>query len=146
MPFSNRCQKKSLSDGNDNSMLLDTHIFLWWLFNDNRLPAEIGDYIRDIRHSIFISAASVWEIATKFRLGKLPGAASVTGNVPEWILKAGFKPLPITPEHAQLAASWDHAHRDPFDRMLAAQAKIERLPLASTDKHIACFPIKIVCS
>ena len=127
-------------------MLLDTHIFLWWLFDDARLPVGIKNRIQDINMTIYTSAASVWEIATKHRLGKLPGAASVAGNVPEWIIKAGFEPLDVTPEHAQLAGSWDVAHRDPFDRMLAAQSKLEGYILASTDKAMARFPIEIISS
>ena len=125
-------------------MLLDTHIFLWWLFNDSRLPDGISDHIQNINNAIYVSAASVWEIATKFRLGKLPDATSVAGNVPEWIIKAGFQPLAVTPEHAQLAGSWDISHRDPFDRMLAAQSKLEKFPLASIDRAMTCFPIETI--
>lgn len=124
-------------------MLIDTHIFLWWLFDDSRLPGKIKKFIEDVNHPIFVSAASVWEIATKFRLGKLPEASSVAANVPQWIIKSGFRPLDITPEHAQLAGSWDISHRDPFDRMLAAQARLENFQLASIDKTMALFPIKI---
>ena len=125
-------------------MLLDTHIFLWWLFDDPKLPSGIRSFVKDRNNAIFVSAASVWEIATKFRLGKLPEASSVATNVPEWIIKAGFKPLDIIPEHAQLAGTWDIPHRDPFDRMLAAQSKLENLPLASIDKAMTLFPIKVV--
>ncbi|NCC33782.1 MAG: type II toxin-antitoxin system VapC family toxin, partial [Chloroflexia bacterium] len=112
---------------------IDTHIFLWWLFDDDRLPVKIKEYIQDINHPVYVSSGSVWEIATKFRLGKLPEAASVAMNAPEWIIKAGFQPLDITPEHAQLAGAWGIAHRDPFDRMLAAQSKLENLTVASVD-------------
>ncbi|MEA3548410.1 MAG: type II toxin-antitoxin system VapC family toxin [Thermodesulfobacteriota bacterium] len=124
-------------------MLLDTHIFLWWLFDDPRLPAGIKRNIRNVDNAIYISAASVWEIATKFRIGKLPEAVSVARNVPAWIEKAGFIPMAVTPEHAQLAGSWDVSHRDPFDRMLASQAKLEKIPLASIDRSLGCFPIVI---
>ena len=124
-------------------MLLDTHIFLWWLFDDSRLPARIKKYMQNIDNPVYVSAASVWEIATKFRLGKLPEASSVALNIPEWIIKAGFQSLDITPEHAQLAGSWDIPHRDPFDRILAAQSKIENLPLCSIDKAMILFPIKL---
>ena len=127
-------------------MLLDTHIFLWWLFDDPRLSVKISRLLQDIDNIVYISSASVWEIATKFRLGKLSEAASVAGNVPLWIERAGFQPLHITPEHAQLAGSWDVAHRDPFDRMLAAQAKLEKVPLVSEDSAIADFPIDIIRS
>lgn len=125
-------------------MILDTHIFLWWLFDDVRLPANIRKYIQDINNLIYVSAASVWEISTKFRLGKLPEAASVAANVPIWIEKAGFQPLSITPDHAQLAGSWKSQHRDPFDRMLAAQAKLENMILASVDGAMECFSIKVI--
>lgn len=124
-------------------MLIDTHIFLWWLFDDIRLPAKIKEYMQDINQPVYVSSASVWEIATKFRLGRLPEASSVATNVPEWIIKAGFQRLNITPEHAQLAGAWDVPHRDPFDRMLAAQSKLENLTLASVDKAVTVFPIKV---
>ena len=109
-------------------MLLDTHIFLWWLFDDPKLPPGTKEYVKDRNNAVFVSTASVWEIATKFRLGKLPDAAEVAKNVPEWIVRAGFESMPVTAEHAQLAGSWDLSHRDPFDRMLAAQAKLEKMP------------------
>jgi len=124
-------------------MLLDTHIFLWWLFGDSKLPHKIMGYIEDRDHDVFVSAASVWEIATKYRLGKLPEAENVAKRVPAWIERAGFNSLPITVEHAQLAGAWDIAHRDPFDRMLAAQAKLEGVSLATLDKTMQLFPIEI---
>lgn len=125
------------------SVVLDTHIFLWWLFNDPRLPREIKIVLEDLNNPVYVSAASVWEISTKFRLGKLPEASSVAKNVPLWITKAGFRPLAISPEHAQLAGNWDILHRDPFDRMLAAQAKIEKMPLATVDKVMEIFSIDL---
>ncbi len=124
-------------------MILDTHIFLWWLFDDPRLPNGIKEYLENIDNPVFVSSVSVWEITTKYRIGKLPQASSVAGNVPEWIIRSGFNPLAIAPEHAQLAGSWDVAHRDPFDRMLAAQSKLEKLPLASIDKAMTLFPIEL---
>jgi len=127
-------------------MLLDTHIFLWWLFDDPRLPKGIKSFVKDKNNIVCVSAASVWEITTKFRLGKLPDAAEVAQNVPEWIVRAGFESMPVTPEHAQLAGSWNLAHRDPFDRMLAAQAKIEKMPLATEDALLKKFPVKIFSS
>jgi len=126
------------------SLLLDTHIFLWWLFDDPALPNKIRELIRSKENQVYISSASAWEIATKFRIGKLPHAGTVAKNVPYWIVQAGFTTLPITPEHAQLAGSWDHPHRDPFDRMLAAQAKLENVPLVSVDKQLKSFPIQMI--
>lgn len=124
-------------------MLLDTHIFLWWLFDDPKLPIGIKGFLKDRNNAVFVSAASVWEIATKFRLGKLPDAAEVARNVPEWIVRAGFESIPVTAEHAQLAGSWDLSHRDPFDRMLAAQAKLEKIPLATVDVLLKDFPVEL---
>lgn len=125
-------------------MLLDTHIFLWWLFDDIRLPVNIRKYIQDIDNVIYVSAASVWEISTKYRLGKLPEASEVAKDVSKWVLQAGFQGLDVTLEHAQLAGSWEVSHSDPFDRMLAAQAKLEQIPLASIDPAMRNFPIKTV--
>ncbi len=125
-------------------LLLDTHIFLWWLFDDLRLSGTLRDTIGAIDNTILISSASVWEIATKFRLGKLPEASAVAENVPAWIDKAGFKPLSVSPLHAQLAGEWKLPHRDPFDRMLAAQAKLEHVSLATVDRALFDFPIQIL--
>lgn len=126
------------------TLLLDTHIFLWWLFDDSHLPQGIRAAISNPANTVLVSSASVWEIATKYRLGKLPEAEQVAKNVPTWIDKAGFQPLPITPEHAQLAGDWNLPHRDPFDRMLAAQAQLEKVFLASIDAELAKFPIQIL--
>lgn len=127
-----------------NDLLLDTHIFLWWLFDDARLPGRIRSVVKEVENRVFISAASVGEIATKFRLGKLPQATEVAGDVPAWIDRAGFSPMPVMPAHAQLAGVWGIPHRDPFDRMLAAQSKIEQIPLASVDPAMAQFPITVI--
>jgi len=124
-------------------MLVDTHIFLWWLFDDPKLSAGIKRYLKNKNNAVYVSAASVWEITTKFRIGKLPDAAEVAKNVPKWIILAGFEAMPVTPEHAQLAGSWILAHRDPFDRMLAAQAKLEKMPLATEDVLLKDFPVDI---
>ena len=126
------------------TMLLDTHIFLWWLFDDPRLPEGIRLFVKNPDHTVYVSAVSVWEIATKYRIGKLPEAGTIAKNVPEWIERAGFQSMPVTAEHAQLAGGWDIAHRDPFDRMLAAQARIEKVPLATVDNLLKGFSINIV--
>ena len=125
-------------------MILDTHIFLWWLFGDSQLSQNLNKLIRDIDNKIYVSAASVWEISTKYRIGKLPKASSVAQDVPKWILKAGFYSIAITPEHAQIAGAWNIPLRDPFDRMLAAQSKLENMPLASMDKKLSLFPIELI--
>ena len=107
------------------------------------MPREIKIVLEDVNNPVYVSAASVWEISTKFRLGKLPEASSVAKNIPLWIRKAGFQPLAISPEHAQLAGNWDILHRDPFDRMLAAQSKIEKIQLATVDKVMKIFSVDL---
>ncbi len=125
-------------------MLLDTHIFLWWLFGDAHLPDGIRRYIECRDHDVWISAASVWEIATKYRLGKLEQARDVAKNTLVWIERTGFQSMPISVEQAQLAGAWDIPHQDPFDRMLAAQSKLENIPLATVDKALFQFAIETV--
>lgn len=116
------------------ALLLDTHAFLWWLAGDTKLSrrarAAIGDHDTDV----FVSAASAWEIATKYRLGKLPGAAVIISNIPDAIASQSFVALPVTVVHAQRAGGLPGDHRDPFDRMLIAQAQSEDLTLVSNEK------------
>lgn len=114
-------------------LLLDTHAFLWWLDGDRRLPIAVRRMIADTANDVLARAASVWEITTKARLGKLPGALDVALDVPSSIRDQGFEPLAITVAHAERAGSLPGAHRDPFDRMLAAQAEIEAVPIVSAD-------------
>ena len=125
-------------------MLLDTHIFLWWLFDDAQLSNIVRNHLENAKQTIYVSSASVWEITTKYRLGKLPQAESIAKNVPNWIIKAGFTPMPVSPEHAQLAGSWAIDHKDPFDRMLAAQAKLEKMPLISVDTKLRLFGVDLL--
>ena len=122
--------------------LLDTHAFLWWLFDDPKLSSKSRSIIRDPKNTISISSASAWEIATKYRLGKLPEAGEVAADISRWIQKACFVSMPISIEHAQLAGNWQVNHRDPFDRMLAAQSKLENTPLITVDKAFELFKIK----
>lgn len=124
--------------------LLDTHAFLWWLFDDPKLSLTGRAIIRDPKNTISISSASAWEIATKYRLGKLPEATEVATDVAGWIQKSGFESMPITTEHAQLAGNWRVNHRDPFDRMLAAQTKLENTVLVTIDKAFELFKIEKV--
>ena len=113
--------------------LLDTHALLWWLDGDRRLPVRIRALVGDAANEVLVSAASVWEITTKARLGKLRGALAVAADVPACVEGQGFTPLPISLRHAQRAGTLPGPHRDPFDRMLIAQALAEGLPLVSTE-------------
>jgi PIN domain nuclease of toxin-antitoxin system len=125
-------------------LLLDTHVLLWWLFDDPKLLKGPRIRISDPRNEILVSSASAWEIATKFRLGKLPEAAEAAQHLPELIRKARMKALAVTIEHALLAGAFETHHRDPFDRMLAAQSQIENIPLISSDPMFAQFGIEVL--
>jgi len=114
-------------------LLLDTHAFLWWLAGDPQLSAPAKAAIADEANEIFVSAVSAWEIATKFRLGKLPDAQAVAANIAAIIADQGFAELPITVPHGQLAGSLPSGHKDPFDRMLIAQSILDRTPLISIE-------------
>ena len=114
-------------------VLVDTHAFLWWLAGNRRLSAAARDVIDNPDNSVLVSAASAWEIATKHRLGKLPGAAIVAGDVMAAIDDHGFQPLAITVAHAERAGRLPGPHRDPFDRMLIAQSLAHDLPLVTNE-------------
>lgn len=113
--------------------LLDTHAFLWWLDGDDRLSLTARDWIGVDSHIVLVSAASAWEIATKVRIGKLPGAVEVAARYRECLVEQGFTPLAISTDHALRAGGLPGPHRDPFDRMLIAQAHAEDVPLISNE-------------
>ncbi len=114
--------------------LLDTHAFLWWLDGDERLSLTARDLIAGEDNIIFFSAASAWEITTKVRIGKLPGATEVADQLANCLLQQGFTELPITVNHAQRAGALPGLHKDPFDRMLIAQAHAENVSVVSNEK------------
>ncbi len=113
--------------------LLDTHAFLWWLDGDPALSSVARTLIASGTSIVFVSAASVWEITTKYRIGKLPKAAAVAADVPRAIAFEGFLPLSISARHAQRSGELPSWHRDPFDRILIAQALEEGLILISNE-------------
>jgi PIN domain nuclease of toxin-antitoxin system len=123
-------------------LLLDTHALLWWLDGDERLSSTARSIIGDENTVVFVSAASAWEIATKVRIGKLPGAVEVAEQFMEVIVRQDFKGLSISVAHARLAGLLPGEHRDPFDRMLIAQAQIEGLPLVSIERLFDHFGIR----
>lgn len=114
-------------------LLLDTHALLWWATANRSLSARARRAIADRRAEIFVSAASAWEIATKVRLGKLVWPPSA-GSVHAYVLGQGFRPLPISLEHAERAGGITIESRDPFDRMLIAQAQAGDLWLVSREE------------
>lgn len=124
--------------------LLDTHALLWWLFDDARLSSPAREILTDPSNGILVSSATAWEIATKHRLGMLGGVDTLVTDMAAWIRLAGFSELPVLIPHAQKAGSWPQAHRDPFDRMLAAQSVLEDLPLVTRDPAFESFGIRPV--
>ena len=116
--------------------LLDTHALLWWLVGSERLSQTAKRTISDEANDVLISAASAWEIATKYRLGQLPAAEALARNFAGTIADQGFDELAVTVEDAVRAGSLPGPHRDPFDRMLIAQALARDLVLISNEE---CF-------
>lgn len=125
-------------------ILLDTHAFLWAVIDPDKLSTTAHDLLEDADTQVTVSAASAWEIATKFRLGKLPGADRVVEDY-DWVIsKLRASQLAVTSAHGIKAGSYPQPHADPFDRMLAAQAELEELVLMSCDPAMAQFGIETI--
>ena len=122
--------------------LLDTHTLLWWLSDDPALSRSARRVLADAKNSIIVSAASAWEIATKVRLGKLATAADLATNFVGYINQADFELLAISADHAIRAGLLPGAHRDPFDRMLIAQAQSENISIVSKEKIFDNFNVQ----
>jgi PIN domain nuclease of toxin-antitoxin system len=110
-------------------VLVDTHAFLWWLANDSALGDFSKDLLREPRNEVYVSAASIWEISIKSRLGKLKAPSEIDSIVED----EGFIGLPISLYHGRSAGQLPLIHRDPFDRMLVAQAQSEGLVILTAD-------------
>jgi len=124
--------------------LLDTHALLWWLFDDPKLSSNARGVILDPGNEILVSSISALEIATKHRLGKLDSATSLLQDFTGWMAQAGFAELSVSIAHAQRAGSWLQPHRDPFDRILAAQSLLEGAPLISRDDAFVQFGVNLL--
>lgn len=124
--------------------LLDTHTFLWWIGDDQRLSERAREIIRDPANEIVFSAASAWEIAIKARIGRIAFQQDLTTFIPEQLHINGFAKLSIEVRHTLRVAMLPALHRDPFDRILVAQAMLEELPLLSRDAAIARYDVPII--
>jgi PIN domain nuclease of toxin-antitoxin system len=127
-------------------LLLDTHAVLWWLLGDDRLPDRARSAIADEDAQVLVSAASGFEIATKHRIGKLPGAAPIAGVLAALLPDHGFQELPISLAHAERAGLLAIEHKDPFDRLLIAQAQIENASLVSNEALFDGFGVDRIWS
>jgi PIN domain nuclease of toxin-antitoxin system len=124
-------------------LLLDTHALLWWVFADPKLSRPARAAIdSNGENEVFVSAASAWEIATKYRIGKLPDARVVADDISGTIAAEGFRELTISIRHAQRAGDLRGHHNDPFDRMLIAQAIIDDLTLVSNERAFDVYGVK----
>lgn len=125
---------------NAPAYLLDSHVLLWWWFDPERLSSAVHALLVDPTSTILVSAASVWELSLKHHQGKLPELGTAIGDLPGLLQADGFQGLPITAPHGLRAGAYPQPHRDPFDRVLAAQAELERLVLLTADPQLSTFP------
>lgn len=122
--------------------LLDTHALLWWLSDDPALPRSARNFIAKTTNSLIVSAATAWEIAIKVRLGKLPGAADLVSEFSALVEREGFELLAISADHGIRAGLLPDPHKDPFDRMLIAQAQAENVPIVTNESAFENYGVR----
>ena len=127
-----------------NRYLIDTHVLLWWMFDDPKLNCNSRGIIQNPANRIVVSSASAWEIATKYRIGKLPEAKELLEDYSNILQKAKFSQLSITTAHALRAGLLSIQHRDPFDRMIMAQSELEKIPVITYDSAFKTGFIKVI--
>lgn len=125
-------------------VLLDTHAFLWWITDDDQLSTLARGAIGAPDNQVFFSAASAWEIITKSRIGRLPLPEPVDGFIARHLEENAFQPLSITMRHTFELETLPDLHRDPFDRMLVAQALAEEMPLVTGDQAVQAYPVTTI--
>lgn len=124
--------------------LLDTHAFLWWITNDPRLSRKVHEIISDSENELFLSVASGWEMAIKVGLGRLQLPPKLEHFILEQMALNAIESLPVQMSHALHVYKLPAHHRDPFDRMLIAQAQLENLPILTVDPQIARYSVKVI--
>jgi PIN domain nuclease of toxin-antitoxin system len=125
-------------------ILLDTQIWLWMLSEPERLSRRTQDLVESSDNELYLSAASSWEIAIKYSLGRLRLPADPAELVPGWIAETQVTPLSIEHRHALAVAGLESHHRDPFDRILIAQARVERLPILTADHQFEAYEVEVL--
>ncbi|HKH45363.1 MAG TPA: type II toxin-antitoxin system VapC family toxin [Thermoanaerobaculia bacterium] len=125
-------------------ILLDTHVWLWLNGAVERLSPEVLDLLSAPSSDIYLSAASAWEIGIKVSTGKLVLPVAPEEYIPLRMVDNGVRPLPILHQHALRAAALPLFHKDPFDRLLVAQAQVEKLKLVTVDRHLADYDVEIL--
>jgi PIN domain nuclease of toxin-antitoxin system len=121
-------------------LLLDTHVFLWLQSSPERLGGHLG-IVTDASNELSVSAASSWEIAIKYQIGRLELPEEPDRYVPSRIHMIGARALPIEHSHALAVGTLPALHRDPFDRLLVAQAQLEGMTILTADEAVACYPV-----
>jgi PIN domain nuclease of toxin-antitoxin system len=124
--------------------LLDTHVWLWLLAEPDRIDGSVRSQLADERNELLLSAASSWEIAIKHQLGKLTLPSPPSTFVPERIRRSGVTPVPVDHAHALRVASLPPHHRDPFDRLLVAQAELLGVPIVTADRQLAAYDVTTI--
>lgn len=125
-------------------LLLDTHALIWWWKDDALLPPHARAAMQDAGNEVFVSAATAWEMATKVRKGQLPEIRVELGSFEQAVLRDGFHHLPVTSAHGLRGGFLEGAHKDPFDRLIAAQALIEDMTVITRDREIAAFGCEVL--
>lgn len=127
-------------------VLLDTHCWLWMQVSPDRFAAEALKIVRDVGNELLFSAASAWEIAIKHALGKLDLPEPPSKYVPKRMETSGVTGLPVHHQHALQVAELPPHHRDPFDRLLVAQARIESVPILTADPKLALYEVEVLAA
>ncbi|MGH2546694.1 MAG: type II toxin-antitoxin system VapC family toxin [Actinomycetota bacterium] len=125
-------------------LLLDTHALLWWITDDDQLSEKAGEAIADGANDVYLSAASAWEIAIKAGLGRIRLPGDAWTFTPDQLERNAFQALPVHVAHAVAVITLPDVHRDPFDRMLVAQAMTEGLTIVSGDQDLSRYPVPVV--
>jgi len=125
-------------------ILLDAHTFLWWITDNSKLSSRAREIITDVDNELFLSAVTGWEITIKVQIGRLKLFDEPQLFIPEQMRINGINSLPIQMSHVLHVFTLPYHHRDPFDRLLIAQAQLEGLSILSSDPHIEKYQIEVI--